>query len=80
MLKRHPYYDKVVGLLSLLAGGVMTYFSSIKLYTYMQTGEIIFRPRLGSASFGAEAAAWYAAHLLLGLLCMGYGLSVLLRR
>ncbi|MFC0154613.1 hypothetical protein ACFFJ4_13600 [Xanthomonas dyei] len=57
----------------------MVYFSSIRLYAYLQTGEILFRPRLGPAFVGPHAAIWYAGHLVLGMLCVAYGASVLRR-
>ncbi|WP_238692080.1 hypothetical protein [Xanthomonas arboricola] len=57
----------------------MAYFSSIRLYASLQTGEILFRPRLGPASVGPEAAIWYAGHLVLGMFCVADGASVLRR-
>lgn len=57
----------------------MAYFSSIRLYASLPTGEILFRPRLGPASVGPQAAIWYTGHLVLGMLCVAYGASVLRR-
>ncbi|WP_323520976.1 hypothetical protein [Xanthomonas nasturtii] len=54
----------------------MAYFSSVRLYTDLQTGEILFRPRLGPASVGPQAAIWYTRHLVLGMLCVADGASV----
>ncbi|WP_115552567.1 hypothetical protein [Xanthomonas arboricola] len=79
MLKRHPSLDALVAVLSAVTGGLLVYFSSIRLYASLQTGEILFRPRLGPASVGPQAAIWYMGHLVLGMLCVADGASVLRR-
>ncbi|AMU96841.1 hypothetical protein [Xanthomonas citri] len=72
--------DAVIAVLPVGIGCVMVYFSAISLYTYLQTGEILFRSRAGSVSVGAHAALWHLAQVVFGALCVAYGASVLRRK
>ncbi|PKV11067.1 hypothetical protein MUG10_09335 [Xanthomonas prunicola] len=71
--------DAVVAVLAVVVGCVMVHFSAISLYTYLQTGEIVFRLRAGSVSVGAQAVLWHMGQLVFGVLCVAYGASVLRR-
>ncbi|PPV06035.1 putative membrane protein [Xanthomonas bromi] len=80
MLRRHPYIDAVVAVLAVVVGCVIFYFSAISFYTYLKTGDILFRPRAGSVSVGIEAALRHMGQLVFGALCVAYGTSVLRRK
>ncbi len=47
----------------------MVYDSALRLYAYLQTGEILFFAQTGPAAIGAQAAFWCAGHLVPGMLC-----------
>lgn len=78
-LGRHPSMDAVIAVLPVIVGCVMVYFSAISLYTWPQTGQILFRSRAGSVSVGAHAALWHLGQLMFGALCVACGASVLRR-
>ncbi|MBV6810577.1 hypothetical protein KWH19_12460 [Xanthomonas campestris pv. pennamericanum] len=71
--------DAVIAVLPVIVGCVMVYFSAISLYTWPQTGQILFRSRAGSVSVGAHAALWHLGQLMFGALCVACGASVLRR-
>ncbi len=79
MLRRHPYMDAVVAVLAVVVGCVMVYFSAISLYTYLQTGERVFRSRARAVSVGAHAALWHMGQLVFGALGVACGARVLRR-
>ncbi|OQP84341.1 hypothetical protein IA54_017780 [Xanthomonas phaseoli pv. syngonii LMG 9055] len=72
--------DAVVAVLAVVVGCVMVYFSAISLYTYLLTGEIVFRSRAGSVSVGTQAALWHLGQSVFGALCVAYGARVLGRK
>ncbi|KPL47776.1 membrane protein [Xanthomonas axonopodis] len=72
--------DAVVAVLAVVVGCVMVYFSAISLYTYLLTGEIVFRSRTGSVSVGTQAALWHLGQLVFGALSVAYGARVLRRK
>ncbi|KAB0534858.1 membrane protein [Xanthomonas phaseoli pv. phaseoli] len=72
--------DAMVAVLAVVVGCAMVYFSAISLYTYLQTGEILFRSRAGSVSVGAHAALWHLGQVVFGAFCVAYGASVLRRK
>nr|WP_228734571.1 hypothetical protein [Xanthomonas euvesicatoria] len=52
--------DAVIAALPVIVGCVMVYFSAISLYTWPQTGQILFRSRAGCALASGPVDVWGA--------------------
>ena len=71
--------DRVWGALCICLGGLISYPVWQQLVSYVATGSLEFHSRKGLHLYGADAAIPYVAYLLIGLACIAYGLSLLLK-